>query len=60
MTFWISRDKIGLLSLHTKKPIKSLNSNIFISDGVSIILPKDRYPEVTWENSPQEYKLSKF
>lgn len=59
MTFWISRDKIGLLILHVNKPIRSSNSDIFISDGASIILPREAYPEVTWENSPQEYKLLK-
>lgn len=59
MTFWISRDKTGLLVMHTNKPIKSNNSPIFISDGVSIVLPREKYPEVTFENSPQEYKLVK-
>lgn len=59
MTFWISRDKIGLLVMHVKKPIKSDNSSIFISDGVSVVLPREEYPEVTYENSPQEYKLIK-
>lgn len=59
MTFWISRDKTGLLVMHTKKPIKSNNSPIFISDGVSIVLPRENYPEVTFENSPKAYKLIK-
>jgi hypothetical protein len=59
MIFWISRDKIGLLVMHRKKPIKSDNTPIFISDGVSVVLPREEYPEVTYENSPQKYKLIK-
>lgn len=59
MVFWISRDRTGLLVMHTKEPIKSNNSPIFISDGVSIVLPREKYPEVTFENSPKEYKLIK-
>jgi hypothetical protein len=59
MIFWISRDKTGLLTMHTNKPIKSSNSQIFISSGVSIVLPREKYPEVIFENSPQKYKLVK-
>lgn len=59
MFFWISRDKTGLLIMHTNMPIKSSNSQIFISDGVSIVLPRHEYPEVTYENSPKKYKLIK-
>lgn len=59
MIFWISRDRTGLLVMHTNEPIKSSNSPIFISDGVSIVLPREKYPEVTYENSPQKYRLIK-
>ena len=59
MEFWISRDRLGLLLLHTSKPIKSSRSPIFISNGCTIVLPRERYPEVTFENSPQKYKLVK-
>ena len=59
MIFWISRDRTGLLVMHMKKPIKSDNTPIFISDGVSIVLPREKYPEVTYENSPQKYRLIK-
>lgn len=59
MDFWISRDKTGLLVLHTSEPIKSLYTPIFISNACTIVLPREKYPEVTFENSPQKYKLVK-
>ena len=57
MIFWISRDKLGTLWLHTEKPVKSPNSAIFLSNGPTLVLPRELFPEVTFENSPQQYSL---
>ena len=58
MKLWIARDKDGELCLYTEKPEKS--DDIFIApteDTYIIFLKEDRYPEVTFENSPQQAEL---
>ena len=55
---WIARDEEGTLVLYTEKPEKI--DDIFIApteDTSFIFLKKDRYPEVTFENSPQQVEL---
>ena len=63
MKLWISRDKDGNLCLYSKKP--KLSEEI---EGIWVcsqydeivkvtVLPSEYFPEVTFENSPQEVEL---
>ena len=64
MKFWIARNKSGTLVLWFNKPVKLgdgwyNNDGYFILDSVQSptfgeVVP---FPEVTFENSPQEVKL---
>lgn len=62
MKLWIARDKDGCLWVYKSKPVK-LEEKYFIDikensvDTLGTELPKERFPEVTFENSPQEVKL---
>lgn len=58
MKLWLCRDEEGALSLHKKKP------TLFYEEGfgeywigVALYLPRNEYPEVTFENSPMEVEL---
>lgn len=55
MKFWIARDKSGLLYLHNKKPI--LDGAHWISNSSWASIDFEYFPEVTFENSPQEAEL---
>lgn len=68
-TLWIARDKNGYLYLYNNKPIRNeefdsfeINDdeseceNIVLYDD-SIELDSELFPEVTWENSPQQVEL---
>lgn len=64
MKLWIARDKDGYLCLYGKKPKLSeeIEGNWVCSqydDPVNIIiLPFEYFPEVTFENSPQQVEIS--
>lgn len=51
MKFWIARAKNGVLTLHCSKPNERNGGNIIA------ILGDKYFPEVTFENSPQEVEL---
>ena len=66
MKLWIARDNFypdvygrGTLTLHLYKP--SLNKyGRWVDDtvdGFKCVLAKDNFPDVTFENSPQEVEL---
>ena len=65
MKLWIARDKYndaygrGTLTLHLYKPVLNKygrwKDNTFY--GFKCVLSKDEFPEVTFENSPQEVEL---
>ena len=61
MYLWIARDKYGWLTLHEERPFN--NSGMWFSDNgtthpyIRISKDCDHFPEVTYENSPQEVKL---
>lgn len=61
MTFWIARNngKWGGLYLYREKPIKKLDGSFQASvcDPYCIQLDRNKFPEVTFENSPREYEL---
>jgi hypothetical protein len=63
MKMWICRDKCGLLSLHTKKPVLFSTEDPHESDWYwvgepSLDLKDLDMPEVTFENSPMEVELT--
>lgn len=55
MKLWIARDKEGL-TLFEDKPKCHNITNIF-RGKVYVCIPEDSFPEVTFENSPQEVEL---
>jgi hypothetical protein len=57
MKFWIARDKNGVLALFDDVPTQK--NGIFYDPfyDVVLMLPKKEFPEVTFENSPQEVEL---
>lgn len=65
MLFWIARDNYndvygrGCLTLHLYKP--HLNScGRWVDDtayGFAYVLSKDKFPKITYENSPQMVEL---
>lgn len=54
MELWIARDKSGVLALYPDKPMKM--DDIWDSDNW-FVLDRASFPEVTFENSPQEVEL---
>ena len=57
MKMWICRDKIGVrLTLYSEPPIWIESFGAWCKGYVSD-LPIEEYPEVTFENSPQEVEL---
>lgn len=59
MKFWIARDEDGYLSLFRDKPIifNSKWRNGYAYGTHCFRLPSGLFPEVTFENSPQEVEL---
>ena len=63
MKFWIARDLDGYLSLYSKKPKLSEEvEGIWVCSQYGelvnvIVLPSEYFPEVTFNNSPQEVEL---
>lgn len=56
MKLWIARDEDGLIYLYMKKPY--LNVRYFDTKYLIGEIDKDIFPEVTFENSPQEVELT--
>ena len=71
MKLWIARDKNGSLSLYACKPIE-IGGDFYVHDGHTRIdydtryvagwyidnINRNLFPEVTFENSPQEVELT--
>ena len=55
MKLWIARDKDGLMYLYMKKPV--LIMHYFDAKYLIGEVNKTSFPEVTFENSPQEVEL---
>ncbi len=59
MKLWIARDKEGYITLHEERPFN--NSGMWFSYNNSnlpyIRIYQEAFPEVTFENSPQEVEL---
>ena len=57
MKMWICKDKKGgRLTLHREPPIQVEDFGAW-SKGYMSDLPREEFPEVTFENSPMEVKL---
>ena len=62
MKLWIARDKNGELWCYTDKPVLNTDSEMYSADfslerTISQELYSEWFPEVTFENSPQEVEL---
>ena len=59
MKLWISRNDIGTLELHQKKPSISevTGKPVWINGGFVGFVFNDDFPEVTFENSPVQVEL---
>lgn len=63
MKVWIARDDDnGQIVAYDHKPIQNRHMGYFTCeiypfDGKAKILPKESYPEITWDNSPVEMEL---
>lgn len=61
MKLWIARDKNKNLFGFTEKPILSSKFDIFVAENkktcVLYEFNSDLFPEVTFENSPQQVEL---
>lgn len=57
MKFWVARDEEGALYLYDDVPEKL--TKCFIQQGYKEVmkLSDDLFPEITFENSPQEIEL---
>lgn len=55
LSVWIARDKNGELCLYKSKPWRC--GQCFDFDEVFMPMDEDMFPEITWENSPKEFKL---
>ena len=61
ITLWIARDKDNSLSLFVSKPINHRDECWIpredIDCGNYLTLPDSEYPDITFENSPQQINL---
>jgi hypothetical protein len=65
MKAWLTRSSFGKLKIHFDEPIKIVTEQgyvLFDSDYCNLIAknptdPSELFPEVTFENSPQEVEL---
>lgn len=59
MELYIARDRCGGLYLYNDEPIKANNFGVFQADNNydEIEINPELFPEVTYENSPQQVEL---
>lgn len=61
MKLWIARDFDGILNLYVNKPSLDSNDNMYYTDSDMeddyLNIDKDLFPEVTFENSPQQVEI---
>lgn len=53
-TLWVARDSNNALYLYGKKPFKREIKFYAEADSWAICLPRDLFPELTFENSPKQ------
>ena len=54
MKFWITRDESDRVTLHNRKPRYVYEE--YFNNGLCC-LPSNTFPEVTFENSPQQIEI---
>lgn len=57
MKMWIARDKDGTLALHESEPYCPFNTWHNTNQEFYLDLDNNLFPEVTFENSPQQIEL---
>lgn len=62
MKLWIARDFDGILNLYVDKPLLDSNANMYYLDSnmedYYLNIDADSFPEVTFENSPQQVEIN--
>ena len=56
MKLYIARDKDGMARLYSGEPWKNEPTGTF-HGAVTIMMLYEEFPEITWENSPQQVEL---
>lgn len=54
---WVARDKEGYLVLHYKEPHRTLGNTKWYSAQSQKSLPRDSFPDLTWDDDPIEVEL---
>lgn len=59
MKLWIARNDGGTLELHRRKPSisKVTGKPVWVNGGFIGFVFEDLFPEITFENSPQEVEI---
>ena len=59
MKLWIARNENGTLEIHQRKPsiTKVTGRPVWVNGGFVGFVFDDSFPQVTFENSPQEVEL---
>lgn len=58
MKMWITRDKVGYLTMHNIEPFWSEYKRTWTNQNVEYgALPHNWFPELTFENSPKEVEI---
>lgn len=56
MRIWVARDEDDILRLFEIKPFLNIN-NEWDCDANYFVIDEDQFPEVTFENSPQQVEI---
>ena len=57
MKLWIARDRSGILRIYYNQPKVNKRTQEIISNGEYYEISINSFPEVTFENSPQQIEL---
>lgn len=57
MKLWIARSENGVLELFHEKPVYSVRNQMWFLGDIIGGIDSNLFPEVTFENSPQEVEL---
>lgn len=57
MKLWVARDRSGILRIYYNHPKVNRRTQKIISNGEYYEISINSFPEVTFENSPQEVEL---
>ena len=55
---WVARDESGCLFLHYWEPHRTPGGDKWYSEFAQKCLPKDSFPEVTWDTEPKRVKIT--